>query len=55
MWASDPGLIFGQRDFLKNVSLGGGGGRGLLFGGAYTMTNICVLKTLFFVQAIVIF
>ena len=30
--------------------MGGGGG-----GKAYTWTNICVLKTLFFVQAIVIF
>ena len=41
MWASDPGLIFGQRDFLKNVSLGGGGGgegasiRGSLYNDEY--------------------
>ena len=47
-----PGLIFGQKAFSPNFSWGGGG---LYSGGAYTWTNICVLKTLFFVQAIVFF
>ena len=48
-----PGLIFGQKAFSPNFSWGGGGG--VILGGAYTWTNICVLKTLFFVQAIVFF
>ena len=40
-----------QKFFLEGLILGGGGG------GAYTWTNtcICILKTLFFVQAIMIF
>ena len=37
------------RFFLGGLILEGGGGGG---GGAYTWMNICILKMLFFVQAI---
>ena len=43
-----PGASFWSKGLFTEFFLLGGGG-------AYTWTNICVLKTLFFVQAIVIF
>ena len=47
---------FRPKGLLKKIFSWWGEGGGLIFGGgAYTWTNICVLKTLFFVQAIVIF
>ena len=48
-----PGAYFWSKGLFKNFCLGGGGV--LIFGGAYTWTNICVLKTLFFVQAKTLF
>ena len=48
------GAYFWSKDLFAKFFLGGGGG-GLIFGGVYTWTNICVLKTPFFVQAIVMF
>ena len=46
-----PVAYFWSKDLFKNFFLGGG----LIFGGTYTWTNICILKMLFFVQATVIF
>ena len=47
-----PGAYFWSKGLFVNFFLGGGG---VIFGRAYTWTNICVLKTLYFVQEIVIF
>ena len=48
-----PRAYFWSKGLFETFFLGGGGG-GLIFGGTYTWTDICVLKTLFFVQAVVI-
>ena len=45
-----PGAYFWSKGLFEKIFLGGGG-----MEGAYTWVNICVLKMLLFVQAIVIF
>ena len=45
-----PGAYLWSKGLFEKNFLGG-----LIFGEAYTWTNICVLKTRFFIQAIVIF
>ena len=49
-----PGSYFWSKDLFAKFFLGNGGGGGYVLG-AYTRTNICILKTLFFVQATVMF
>ena len=45
-----PGAYFWSKGLFEKFFLGG-----LIIGGSYIWMNICVLKTLFFVQAIAVF